>query len=63
MLDDIPGIGPERKKTLLKGFGSLKKLRKATPKDIMEKVPGIGAKFAEIICRNLSRRSAIERTE
>jgi excinuclease ABC subunit C len=54
LLDDIPGIGPERKKALLKGFGSLKKLRKATPEDIIEKVPGIGAKFAEIICRNLS---------
>ena len=53
MLDDIPGIGPERKKALLKGFGSLKKLRKATPEDIIKKVPGIGAKFAEIICRNL----------
>ena len=53
VLDDIPGIGRERKKALLKGFGSLKKLRKATPEDIMKKVPGIGAKFAEIICRNL----------
>ena len=53
LLDDIPGIGPERKKALLKGFGSLKKLRKASPEDIRQKVPGIGLKFAEIICRNL----------
>lgn len=54
LLDDIPGIGPERKKALLTGFGSLKKLRKASPEDIMKKVPGIGVKFAEIICRNLT---------
>lgn len=53
ILDDIPGIGPERKKALLKGFGSLKKLRKASPEDITEKVPGIGAKFAKIICKSL----------
>ena len=53
ILDDISGIGPERKKSLLKGFGSLRKLRKATPEDIMKQVPGIGAKFAEVICKNL----------
>jgi len=54
MLDDIPGIGTKRKKALLKGFGSLKKLRKATPEDIIRKVPGIGAKFAEIIYLHFS---------
>lgn len=53
MLDDIPGIGAERKKALLKSFGSLRKLRKATSEDIMKKVPGFGVKFAEIIYRNL----------
>lgn len=28
-LDDIPGIGPAKRKLLLKHFGSLKKLREA----------------------------------
>ncbi len=55
ILDQIEGIGPERKKALLKSFGSVKKLRKATPEKITEKVPGIGAKFARIICKNLKK--------
>ena len=36
-LDDIPGIGPKRKQTLLKAFRSLKILRESSVKDIMEK--------------------------
>jgi excinuclease ABC subunit C len=36
-LDDIPGIGPKRKQTLLKAFHSLKILRESSVKDIMEK--------------------------
>ncbi len=36
-LDDIPGIGPRRKTTLLKAFGSLKKLREASLEDLVEK--------------------------
>lgn len=54
ILDDIPGIGPQRKKALLKAFGSLKKLRKANFETIIEKVPGIGAKFAQTVLRYLS---------
>ena len=34
MLDDVPGLGEVRRKTLLKHFGSLKKLREATADDI-----------------------------
>ena len=30
VLDDVPGLGEVRRKTLLKHFGSLKKLRAAT---------------------------------
>ena len=47
ILDDIPGIGAKRKKLLLRTFGSLKKLREATPNDISSKVPGIGKKLAK----------------
>lgn len=38
VLDEIPGIGPQRKKKLLRHFGSVKKLREAT----LEEVIGAG---------------------
>ncbi len=44
-LDDVPGLGEVRRRTLLKHFGSLKKLREATADEIAE-VPGIGARTA-----------------
>lgn len=34
MLDDIPGIGEKRKKQLLKHFGSVKKMKEATPEEL-----------------------------
>jgi excinuclease ABC subunit C len=40
ILDEIPGIGPKRKKDLLKHFGSLKKLRSASEQELTEVVPG-----------------------
>ena len=48
MLDDVPGLGEVRRKTLLKHFGSLKKLREATADDIAQ-VPGIGMRTADAI--------------
>lgn len=39
-LDDIPGIGPARRKALLKQFGSLKGIREASIEEL-KKVPGI----------------------
>ena len=48
MLDDVPGLGEVRRKTLLKHFGSLKKLREADVAEIAE-VPGIGPRTAESI--------------
>jgi excinuclease ABC subunit C len=48
MLDDVPGLGEVRRKTLLKHFGSLKKLREATSDDIA-RVPGIGVRTADAI--------------
>ncbi len=49
LLDDIPGIGDNRKQAILKAFGSIRKLRKATPEEIAEKIPGIGTQFAKTI--------------
>ncbi|HJV31916.1 MAG TPA: helix-hairpin-helix domain-containing protein, partial [Bacillales bacterium] len=34
MLDGIAGIGPKRKKELLKHFGSVKKMKEATVEEI-----------------------------
>ncbi|MGW2345501.1 excinuclease ABC subunit UvrC [Streptomyces sp. NPDC001661] len=47
-LDEVPGLGDSRKQTLLKHFGSVKRLRAATIDQICE-VPGIGRKTAEAI--------------
>ncbi|HEY0558669.1 MAG TPA: excinuclease ABC subunit UvrC [Frankiaceae bacterium] len=47
-LDDVPGLGDARRATLLKAFGSLKRLRAATADDIMA-VPGFGPRTAAAI--------------
>lgn len=47
-LDDIPGVGPKRRKTLLKAFGSVKKLRQATVEEIAA-TPGIPLDCAQEI--------------
>ena len=48
MLDDVPGLGEVRRKTLIKHFGSLKKLRDADVEQIAQ-VPGIGPRTAGAI--------------
>jgi excinuclease ABC subunit C len=48
LLDDVPGLGEVRRKTLLKHFGSLKKLRGAELAEIAQ-VPGIGPTTAAAI--------------
>jgi excinuclease ABC subunit C len=44
-LDDFPGIGPSRRTRLLNHFGTIEKLRKASPEDLRA-VEGIGPKLA-----------------
>jgi excinuclease ABC subunit C len=39
VLDDIEGIGPARKKQLIKEFGSVSKMREASIEDIAKIVP------------------------
>ncbi|GAA2452262.1 excinuclease ABC subunit UvrC [Actinomadura vinacea] len=51
-LDNVPGLGPARRSALLKHFGSLKRLKEATPEQIAE-VPGIGLRGAERIAAAL----------
>jgi excinuclease ABC subunit C len=38
-LDAIPGIGPARRKALLKHFGSVDKIREATVEELKTVVP------------------------
>ena len=47
-LDDIPGVGPGRKKALLKRFGSLTRLRAAEVEEIAA-TPGIGPEVARAV--------------
>ncbi len=55
LLDEIPGIGPSRKKALLKTFGSVRELRKASAEEIAAKASGIGEEFARAVCKFLSQ--------
>jgi len=48
VLDSIPGLGPARQAALLKHFGSVKRLRAATPEQIAE-VKGVGPALARSI--------------
>ncbi len=54
ILDDCPGISENRKQSLLKQFGSVERLRKATVAEIAQ-ADGISAKLAEVIFQYLQR--------
>lgn len=57
LLDDVPGLGEVRRKTLLKHFGSLKKLRAAGAAEIAQ-LPGFGLRTAEAVTEALAERPA-----
>ncbi len=48
VLDDVPGVGPKRKRALTRAFGSMKKLREASAEEIAQ-VPGIPAEVARAV--------------
>jgi excinuclease ABC subunit C len=48
VLDEVPGLGDVRRKTLLRHFGSLKKLRQATVDEVAD-LPGFGRRTAESV--------------
>jgi excinuclease ABC subunit C len=58
LLDDVPGLGEVRRKTLLRHFGSLRKLRVATIDEIAA-VPGIGPRTAVAIKEALDGGDAV----
>ncbi len=49
-LEDIPGVGPARRKALLKYFGSVKKIRAASLEELRQ-MPGLPQKLAETLYR------------
>ena len=53
-LDDVPGVGPSRKRTLLRTFGSVAGIKKAGLDDLAA-TPGIGPAMAAIIVAGLSK--------
>jgi len=53
-LEEIPGIGPARRKQLLKQFGSLKRIKQASVTELAA-APGISADLAEKIYHELQR--------
>jgi len=61
-LDDVPGLGPARRKALLKQFGSVRKLRAASIEEIAA-VPGIGTRLAATISAALGANHVGESDE
>jgi excinuclease ABC subunit C len=57
VLGEIPGLGPARVKELLKHFGSVAQLRKATPEQIAE-VRGVGKATAAAVYERLAGEGA-----
>lgn len=52
-LDELPGVGPRRKKALLRSFGSVKRIREATEEELCG-VEGIGPALAKQIKAELA---------
>ncbi|WP_101773904.1 excinuclease ABC subunit UvrC [Peptostreptococcus faecalis] len=54
MLDDVPGVGPKKKKALIQKFKDVDNIKKATKEELME-VDGITLKIAESIEKHLKK--------
>jgi len=52
VLDEVPGVGPKRKKAMLKQFGGIRKLRAASVEEIAA-VPGMTRDVAEAVVEAL----------
>ncbi|MFX4271280.1 excinuclease ABC subunit UvrC [Propionibacteriaceae bacterium Y1685] len=55
LLDDVPGLGEVRRKALIKHFGSLRALRRASLDDIAQ-VPGFGRQTATAVLAALAQQ-------
>jgi excinuclease ABC subunit C len=57
-LDDIAGIGPGRKKALLKRFGSVRRIKEASVEEVAD-TPGISRDLAERLKGHLAREGML----
>ncbi len=53
-LEEIPGVGPARRRELLKAFGSLKAIREAGREELI-RVKGMTAPAADAVLRYFSK--------
>jgi excinuclease ABC subunit C len=58
VFDEVPGIGPARKKALLKRFGSVRRIREASLDEVAE-TPGVGRSAAERLKQYLAREGML----
>jgi excinuclease ABC subunit C len=56
LLDDIPGMSPNKKRRMLEKFGSVTRIKAATPEEIAA-LPGISQKSAQAILDFLNRET------
>jgi excinuclease ABC subunit C len=58
VFDEVPGIGPARKKALLKRFGSVRRIREASLDEVAA-TPGVGRVAAERLKQHLAREGML----
>ena len=58
VFDEVPGIGPARKKALLKRFGSVRRIREASLDEVAQ-TPGVGRAAAERLKEHLAREGML----
>jgi len=58
VFDEVPGIGPARKKALLKRFGSVRRIREASVEEVAA-TPGVGPDVADRLKRHLAREGML----
>jgi excinuclease ABC subunit C len=58
VFDEVPGIGPARKKALLKRFGSVRRIREASVEEVAA-TPGVGQEVADRLKRHLAREGML----
>lgn len=61
VLDQLEGVGPKRKQKLLRHFGSVKKIREATPEQLRE--AGLPEKIAESVAEYFKKEALSKNNE